>query len=82
MGARRILLAAYSASDVLGLERTGTMDECNCGSKLHRTPHYDARQIFLCFACEACWPSKAKMFRDDVHTDPNYWHDEPLDETS
>jgi hypothetical protein len=67
---------------VLDLERNGTMvmQECTCGSGLGAYALYDARHIFLCFACEKCQDEKLSHFRPDVLTDPNYWHDEPIDE--
>lgn len=54
--------------------------ECHCGSGLYAQAHYDARGIFLTFACEKCEEKKLSGFRRDVLTDPDYWHDEPLDE--
>ena len=54
--------------------------ECSCGSKQIAPAHYDARGIFLTYACEKCEKQKLSGFREDVLTDPNYWHDEPLDE--
>ena len=74
------MLVAYYASDSAGyLERNGTM-ECNCTSGEEQELHYDARGIPLCYACSVCWPKKSKTYRPDVLTDPNYWHDEPIDE--
>jgi hypothetical protein len=53
---------------------------CDCGSGLEREWYLDARGIELCTACEKCWPEKKKKYRADVLTDPNYWHDEPIEE--
>jgi hypothetical protein len=53
---------------------------CSCGSDLRGEPNYDARGIFLTFTCDKCHDDKMKQFRDDVLTDRNYWHDEPIDE--
>jgi len=53
---------------------------CPCGSGLPREEQYDARGIFLTFTCEDCEESKLSCFRKDVLEDPNYWHDEPIDE--
>jgi hypothetical protein len=53
---------------------------CDCGSSLESEWEYDARGIELCRACEKCWPIKKKRYRSDVLTDPDYWHDEPIDE--
>jgi hypothetical protein len=56
------------------------MKTCACGSGLERSAQYDARGIFLCFTCEKCHDAAMKRYRPDVLTDPNYWHDEPIDE--
>jgi hypothetical protein len=53
---------------------------CHCGSGLEREARYDARGIFLTYVCEKCEKEKLSHFRPDVLTDPNYWHDEPIDE--
>jgi hypothetical protein len=45
-----------------------------------KTQHYDARGIFLFYACATCYDAQRLKYRDDVMTDPNYWHDEPIDE--
>jgi len=54
--------------------------ECMCGSGKHRWAEYDARGIFLTYVCDDCKKEKLGRFRKDVLTDPNYWHDEPIDE--
>lgn len=53
---------------------------CSCGSGLNRTAHYDARGIFLTFACDKCEKEKLSQFRPDVLTDPNYPANEPIEE--
>lgn len=53
---------------------------CSCNSGLRAYERKDARDIFLCFACNDCWEEKQKRFRRDVLDDPNYWHDEPIDD--
>ena len=45
-----------------------------------REAKFDARGIFLCYACKKCWNTKRRDYRPDVLTDPNYWADEPIDE--
>jgi hypothetical protein len=40
----------------------------------------DARGIPLKRVCDRCEKFKLAGFRADVLTDPNYWHDEPIDE--
>lgn len=52
---------------------------CLCGSGEPRRPQHDARGIFLTFTCVKCHDQKMSGFRPDVLTDPNYWHDEPID---
>lgn len=53
--------------------------DCPCGSGLYREPQYDARGIFLCYACAKCRHEKLLPFRPEVLTDPNYDHDEPIE---
>jgi hypothetical protein len=40
---------------------------------------YDARMIFLAYVCDACEEAVQGRYRPDVLTDPNYWHDEPIE---
>jgi hypothetical protein len=54
--------------------------DCSCGSGLERRAKFDARGIFLTYVCDKCEKEKLSHFRPDVLTDPNYWHDEPIDE--
>lgn len=49
---------------------------CDCGSGLMPSPHHDARNIFLCYACERCWSKKLAGYRPDVLTNPNYEADD------
>lgn len=60
--------------------RMRAMDKCNCGSGLKGWPRYDARGIFLCYTCSKCHAEKMARYRSDVLTDPNYWHDEPIED--
>ena len=60
--------------------RMGTGKKCPCGSGLICIPQEDARGIFLCFTCEKCEVEKFRRYRPDVLSDPNYGHDEPIDE--
>jgi len=53
---------------------------CPCGSGEVREEQYDARGIFLCFTCTECEARKLAQYRPDVLTDPDYWHDEPIEE--
>ena len=40
---------------------------------------HDARGIPLKRVCDKCRRHKLGGFRPDVLTDPNYWHDEPIE---
>jgi hypothetical protein len=53
---------------------------CDCGSGEIRDAEYDARGIFLVYACDQCREQKLSRFRPDVLTDSQYWTDEPIDE--
>jgi hypothetical protein len=55
------------------------LKDCHCGSGLERRAKFDARGIFLTYVCDKCEEEKLSHFRPDVLTDPNYWHDEPID---
>jgi hypothetical protein len=80
MSARSIFWPLIPPTLWLDLERNGTMEKCNCGSGLRAEAIYDARNIFLTFACDKCKEQRLRTFRPDVLVDPNYWHDEPIDE--
>lgn len=53
---------------------------CSCGSGEVKYQQFDARGIFLTYVCNACRDEKLSHYRPDVLTNPNYAHDEPLDE--
>jgi len=53
---------------------------CPCGSNRESWWEHDARGIPLCRVCEQCEKAKLSTYRTDVLTDPNYWHDEPIEE--
>jgi len=53
---------------------------CSCNSGHSRHAHYDARGIFLCFACDDCATEKLSHYRPDVLTDPHYYADEPIED--
>ena len=53
---------------------------CSCGSGQSRYDLTDARGIFCCYVCDICKPSKASRYRIEVLEDPNYDHDELLDD--
>jgi hypothetical protein len=56
------------------------IEKCHCGSGQYAPAHYDARGIFLTYACSQCEQEKLSGFRPDVLSDSNYWHDEPIEE--
>ena len=53
---------------------------CPCGSGELRRELLDARGLFCTFICDQCEAEKRAEFRADIFTDPNYWHDEPIEE--
>lgn len=55
-------------------------DQCTCGSNLPAMMQFDARGIPLTFTCTRCHQAKMGGYRRDVLNDPNYWHDEPIEE--
>ena len=56
------------------------MKLCPCGSGQPRRELLDARGLFCTFICDQCEAEKRAEFRADIFTDPNYWHDEPIDD--
>lgn len=56
------------------------LKDCTCGSGLERSANFDARGIFLCYTCDKCAEERLSMYRPEVLTDPNYSHEEPIDE--
>lgn len=50
-----------------------------CESNEPEERHYDARGIYLGFACIHCEKEFLKQFRRDVLTDPNYECDEDIE---
>lgn len=59
---------------------TRAMRNCICGSGLPGNHNYDARGIYLRMTCDKCHEEKMQGYRSDVLNDPNYWHDESIDE--
>lgn len=57
-----------------------TRQECTCGSGEPPEAIHDARGIFVCYACDQCKREKLAGYRSDIFSDPDYWHDEPIDE--
>lgn len=56
------------------------LQNCPCGSGEYPEAQHDARGIFLCYTCDKCESRKLAAYRPDVLADPNYWHDEPIEE--
>lgn len=54
---------------------------CPCGSGLDSDWQVDARGIELTRTCLECHVSQMKRYRPDVLKDPNYWADEPIEES-
>jgi hypothetical protein len=55
------------------------LTECSCGSGLWPNENYDARGLFLCYSCDQCHIDRLSVYRPDVLTDSDYWHDESVD---
>ena len=53
--------------------------QCPCGSKLYPEANYDARNIFLFYACIKCERQKLAGIRREVLTDPNYESTEDIE---
>lgn len=53
---------------------------CTCGSGEPREAIYDARGIFVTYACDRCRKEKLKGYRKDIFTDANYECDEEIDD--
>ena len=56
------------------------LERCTCGSGKEADAEFDARGIFLCYACPKCRKGKLAGYRSDVLTDPQYPTSEPVDE--
>ena len=41
---------------------------------------YDARGIYCGRVCDGCEAEVRSRFRAEIFTDPDYWHDEPIEE--
>ena len=54
--------------------------KCTCGSNAQAENVYDMRGIYVARVCDECREEKLSCFRQDIFEDPDYWHDEPLDE--
>jgi hypothetical protein len=53
---------------------------CGSGSGLLSFWRYDARGIELCRTCDKCHDKQMAKYRPEVLTDPDYWHEEPIDD--
>lgn len=54
--------------------------ECTCASGLYPRPLVDARGVFCCYVCDDCEGSRRARYRPEIFSDPDYWHDEPIDD--
>jgi len=57
----------------------GSCATIGCRSK-EGVVEYDARGIPLGRVCDTHRDQFLSRYRSDVLTDPNYWHDEPIEE--
>jgi DNA-directed RNA polymerase subunit M/transcription elongation factor TFIIS len=57
------------------------LDYCpRCGDELKvAEARFDARGIFITYACDKCWQEEKKKYRPEVLSDPNYECDEPIE---
>ena len=55
------------------------LEQCPCGSEQEANAEFDARGIFLCYACSKCRKEKLSRYRADVLTDASYWCDEAIE---
>ncbi len=55
------------------------LPECPCGSGREADAEFDARGIFLTYACTKCRKEKLSRYRSDVLTDSRYECDEPIE---
>ena len=53
--------------------------KCSCGSGEYQEAEYDARGIFLTYACSKCRKKRLSHFRPEVLSDPNYKADESIE---
>ena len=53
--------------------------KCSCGTGQEKEAEYDARGIFLTYACTECRAVKLGSYRSEVLFDPNYWADEAIE---
>ena len=55
------------------------LQECNCGSGEWPEAIHDARGIFVAYVCSKCQARKLQGYRPEIFINPDYWHDEPID---
>lgn len=53
--------------------------KCDCGSGEYSEAEYDARGIFLTYACPKCKKEKLSKYRSDVLMNSQYEADEPIE---
>ena len=52
---------------------------CNCGSGQQKRPVYDARGIFVTYACDECEVRKLSSYRREIFTNGGYWAHEDIE---
>ncbi len=56
------------------------LSECPCGSGEYPEAVSDARGIFVAYVCNQCRKEKLSGYRPEIFANPDYWHDEPIEE--
>ncbi|MCH7908578.1 MAG: hypothetical protein IIB38_03060 [Candidatus Hydrogenedentes bacterium] len=56
-----------------------TLQECPCGSNEFPWIESDARGISIGYVCDKCIAEKKSGYREEIFTNANYAHDEPID---
>jgi hypothetical protein len=58
------------------------VDHSHICDRDRRQPLYDARGIFCTYVCHICEAHKRDQFRPEIFSDPDYWTDEPVEESA
>jgi len=56
------------------------LSKCPCGSGQEADAEFDARGIFLVYACPKCRVKKLSVYRREVLENPSYEVDEQIEE--
>jgi hypothetical protein len=57
----------------------GNFQLCTCGSGYRKITRLDGHGIFLCYACDKCWPRKLKGYRPDILEQYPEHPDDPIE---